>query len=130
MTYIRTMVGICALVMLLTSAALSAADVTGTWSGDVELPNGRLLPFTAHLTQEGDSVTGVLEGIGGNPDITITDGMIEGDTVTFASVRPVGGEAVVFHYSGRLDGDTLTFTIVRENGQAPPLMSVTTRVEE
>ena len=108
---------------------LSAQGVTGTWSGEVELPDGRRLPFVAHLTVDGDTVTGTLDGLGGESDPIIENGVLEGTTVTFSAVRQIQGEAVTFHYTGELDGDTLTFTMLRE-GTDDPLMSVTTRVEE
>ena len=110
-----------------TWSVLAQMGVAGVWSGEVELPNGNRLPFVARLAVEGNLVTGTLDGIGGAPDVTIADGRLEGNTVTFTGVREIQGEPVTFSYTGELDGETLTFTIEREG--AAPLTSVTRRGE-
>ena len=113
---------------LAAAATLSAQmGVAGVWSGDVELPNGNRLPFVARLAVDGSAVTGTLDGIGGAPDVTIENGRLDGDTVTFTGVRDIQGEPVTFSYTGVLEGDTLTFTIEREG--AAPLTGVTRRGE-
>ena len=116
--------------IVIATVYLSAQGVTGTWSGEVELPDGRQLPFGAHLTVDGNTVTGTLNGLGGETDPIIENGMFDGDTVAFSAVRQIQGESVTFHYTGELEGDRLTFTILREGTDDAPLMSVTTRIEE
>ena len=112
---------------LIASPAL-AADATGTWRGEVKLPNGNVLPFIARLTQSGMQVTGRLDGIGGAPDVTITDGKVEGNTITFSGIRKINDADVKFNYSATfVDDDTLDFTIVRDDGQQAPLKSLTKR---
>jgi hypothetical protein len=117
-------------VMVVAAVSLSAQSVMGTWSGEVELPDGRRLPFGAHLTVDGDTVTGTLEGLGGETDPVIQNGLLDGNTVTFSAVRQIQGEPVTFHYTGELAGARMKFTILREGTDNPPLMSLTTRVEE
>jgi hypothetical protein len=117
------------MLMVAATVSLSAQATTGTWSGDVELPDGSRLPFVTHLTVDGDTVTGTLDGLGGETDPVIENGMTEGNTVTFSAVRQIQGEPVTFHYTGELDGDKMTFTILREGTEDPPLMSVTMRPE-
>lgn len=110
------------------SAAL-AADATGKWSGDVKLPTGQSLPFVAHLKQQGETVTGRLEGIGGAPDVQIMDGKVAGDTVTFSGVRQIQGAPVKFNYIAKPMGPNgLHFQILRDDGKAAPLESHTTKV--
>ena len=105
-----------------------AADATGVWRGEVTLPNGTVLPFIARLTQSGAEVSGRLDGIGGAPDVTITDGKVEGSRVTFSGVRTINDAAVTFNYTATfVDDDTLDFTIVREDGQQAPLKCVARR---
>ena len=118
------------MLIVVATVFLSAQGVTGTWSGEVELPDGRRLPFVAHLTVDGDTVTGTLDGLGGETDPIVENGMLEGNTVTFSAVRQIQGEPVTFHYTGALDGDTMAFTMLRERTDDPPLMSLTTRVGE
>lgn len=113
---------------LIIPAAAHAAEVAGVWRGEVVLPTGQALPFVARLTQEGTTVSGTLDGIGGGPDVQIVNGRSEGDTVTFSGVRDVNGMPVRFNYTGAVvDADTLDFTIVREDGAQAPLRSVVKR---
>ena len=81
----------------LLAVSLFAADVSGTWSGDVKLPNGQSLPFVARLKQDGGKITGKLDGINGAPDVEILNGKIDGDTVTFQGVRKINGADVEFN---------------------------------
>jgi len=117
----------CALLASLLSVSALAADATGTWSGDVELPTGQILPFIAHLQQNGMNITGTLEGIGGAPDVTIQNGMIHGSTINFIGIRVIQGENVRFDYIGELTGDNIDFTIIREGDNNPPLKSMAAR---
>jgi hypothetical protein len=113
--------------------AAQALDVQGTWVGVVNLPGnaanpaGQKLPFIAHLTQKDDMVTGLLDGIRGTPDVTISNGKVSGSTLTFNGVRKIAGQDVTFSYTVTgTDSGGLHFAINAE-GQAP-LESITTRL--
>jgi hypothetical protein len=121
---------VCALLLVLLCApVLLAADVTGTWSGEVKLPNGQALPFVAHLKQDGSKVSGRMDGIGGAPDVEIMNGAIKDDVVTFSGVRQIQGAGVKFNYTGKVSGETIDFAIVREDGQGAPLRTLTKRTK-
>ena len=111
----------------LLAISLFAADLSGTWTGEVKLPTGQGLPFVAHIKQDGNKVTGKLDGINGAPDVEILNGKIEGDTITFQGVRKINNADVKFNYTAKPVGDTLEFKILREEGQGAPLGSVTRR---
>ncbi len=66
-------------------------SISGTWSGSVTLNNGNQLPFIAVLEQNGNVVTGILQGIGGAPDVTIMDGRIENDIRSFFRCQLIQG---------------------------------------
>lgn len=122
---------LCVVTLILLPAPAHAANATGVWKGEVKLPNGRALPFVARLTQKGKQVTGKLDGIGGAPDVNITDGKIAGDTVTFSGVRQINKEPVKFNYTAKfVDPDTLDIKIVRADGTGAPLETVTKRSKE
>ena len=110
--------------------SLFAADMSGafsgTWKGEVKLPNGQALPFVVHLKQDGSKISGTMDGIGG-PDVVIQNGKVEGDTITYQGVRKINNADVKFDYTAKPVGDTLEFKIVREDGQGAPLASVTKR---
>jgi hypothetical protein len=80
-------------VLLLFTAALAAADVTGTWTGSLSFKreDGSEGSDTAYLVlkQEGSAVTGTA---GGNPgdQHAVSDGKVEGDQFTFRIVRERG----------------------------------------
>lgn len=122
----------CAAAACITLASLSMAGeqpgpFNGTWVGVVNLPNGEKLPFIAHLKQQGDSVSGVLDGINGAPDVPIQGAMISHETLTFTGVRLINKQNVTFTYTVKptSHGD-LHFSFIREGGQ--PLQSTTHRL--
>ena len=84
-------------VALATAAALVALpaaagdqDVTGTWTMNVETPQGSGSP-TFTLTQEGQDITGTYEGYFGEAPVT---GTIEGDEVTLSIEVTAQGQDV------------------------------------
>jgi hypothetical protein len=113
--------------------AAQGLDVQGTWVGVVNLPatpnnpDGQRLPFIAHLTQKGELVSGLLDGILGTPDVPISNGKVSGNTLTFTGVRQINGQDVTFSYTVTpTDGGGLHFAITRAG--AAPLESNTTRL--
>jgi hypothetical protein len=105
------------------------ADLTGTWTGLVNLPNGQKVPFIAHLKVQADSVSGVLDGINGGADVPISQGKVSGDTLTFSGVRVINGMNVTFNYTATPEGESgLTFKIARADGTGAPLESKTQRL--
>ncbi len=97
-----------------------AADVTGKWTGEVQGRNGPQ-PFNLELKQSGDMLTGAVTG-GRGGDIEISEGKVDGDTITFTVSRPGrdGGPAFVQKYTGKVKGDSIDLT--REGGRGNPVM--------
>lgn len=126
----KYLIGIVATLLAIIAAPAWAADATGTWKGEVHTPDGRVLPFVAHLKQDKSAITGKLEGINGAPDVEIMDGKIDGDTITFWGIRKVNGADVKFTYSGKLSGDSLDIKILRGDGSGAPLEALTKRVAD
>ncbi len=111
------------------AVSLLAADVSGTWTGVVKLGNsGTELPFVVQMKQQGETITGRLDGIYGAPDVEILNGKISGDTITFQGVRKINGADVKFNYTGAVSGDTIDFKILRADGSGAPLGSLTKRL--
>jgi hypothetical protein len=121
MKTVRTLSVFGFLALALSSPAL-AADITGTWVGNLTRPNGTTVPFIPVLKQDGEKVTGTLTG--NPPDVQISNGMVKGDTVTFSSVRQVNGQDVKFNYTGKIAGEKIDITIDRGDGQAPMHVTV------
>jgi hypothetical protein len=117
-----------AVASVLFTASLLAADFTGTWTGVVNAGNGPApLPFVVHIKQDGDTISGRMDGIGGSPDVEIHNGKVNGNTITFEGVRQINNQDVKFNYIGTLNGDKLDFQILRAAG-GNPLASSTTRL--
>jgi hypothetical protein len=96
--------------------AASAADVTGKWSGEITTQRGPQA-VNMELKQSGNTLTGTVAGRGG--DVPITDGKVDGDTITFSTSAPGrdGGPPNVQKYTGKVSGDSIAFT--REGGRGP-----------
>jgi hypothetical protein len=92
------------------------------------LGNGNDLPFIVHLKQQGDTITGKMDGIGGAPDVEIQNGKVSGGTVTYEGVRKINNTDVKFTYTATLTGEKLEFKILRTDGAGMPLASSTTRL--
>jgi hypothetical protein len=96
------------LICLLAAAACAyAADVTGKWTGSVEIknPEGEIQThaISFQFRQSGQELTGALSADG--KEIQITNGKVEGDAVSF-QVQP-GDEAPTFTVKLTLAEDDL-----------------------
>jgi hypothetical protein len=93
--------------MAFTLAAL-AADISGNWKATAEGPNGSM-ERTFVFKVEGSKVTGeTTSSMMGKS--TITDGKIDGDTVTFTITANFGGNDVKINYKGKVSGNEIRFT--------------------
>ena len=101
------------------AGALLAANVTGKWTATVPGRDGQTREVTYNLKADGNTLTGTIPGRGGQ-EIQITDGKIEGDTITFKTKMEFNGNTMVMNYTGKVEGDTIKFTQKREGGEQPP----------
>lgn len=85
-----------------------AADISGNWKATAEGPNGAL-ERTFTFKQEGTKVTGetTSEFTGKS---TITDGKVEGDSVTFTVAAKFGDQDIKLSYKGKIAGSEIKFT--------------------
>ena len=103
------------LIGCLATAALWAADVTGKWTAEMQGRGGNTMTVNMNLKQDGDTLTGTISGRNGDTDIT--DGHVNGDTITFKVVREFNGNQMTSMYKGTLDGDTIHFSVTMEGGR-------------
>jgi len=99
-----------ALTALLAFTAL-AADVTGTWKGTAETPNGTM-ERTFVFKVDGDKLTGeTTSSMFGKS--TITDGKVDGDNLSFTITANFQGNDVKINYKGKVssDGKEIKFTV-------------------
>ena len=96
-----------------------AADISGNWKATAEGPNGAM-ERTFALKQEGTKVTGeTVSTFTGKSEIT--DGKVEGDTVTFTITAKLGDQDVKLNYKGKIAGNEIKFTseMAGGGGNAP-----------
>jgi len=85
-----------------------AADISGNWKATAEGPNGQM-ERTFTFKVDGNKVTGeTTSSMLGKS--TITDGKIEGDTVTFSITANFNGDEMKIDYKGKIDGDEIKLT--------------------
>jgi hypothetical protein len=87
------------------AASAFAADITGTWKGTAETPNGAI-ERTFVFKQMGSTLTGesTSEMMGKS---TITDGKVEGDNVSFSLTVKFQDNEMKLNYSGKVSGDSM-----------------------
>src|SRR3954462_14262008 len=83
-------------------AALSA-DISGNWSGTMQMGDQ---PFTLTYAfkQDGEKLTGTVTGPQGDP-LTLKEGKIAGDKVSFFVNVDMGGNAAKFVSEGVIKGE-------------------------
>lgn len=118
-------------ILLAVAFVAAAADVSGKWT--YEQPGrqgGNPTTVTLTLKADGAKLTGsVLGGMGGRPGggggaptpMDISDGKVDGNTVTFTVKRETPNGSMVTSYKGTLNGDTLDLEVTRpgRNGGDP-----------
>jgi autotransporter translocation and assembly factor TamB len=96
---------------VLTFGALTAAaaDISGTWKGTAQTPNGPV-ERTFNFKVDGTKLTGdTTSDMFGKS--TIEDGKIDGDTITFTITVDFQGNEGKVNYKGKVEGDTINFTV-------------------
>jgi hypothetical protein len=84
-----------------------AADITGNWKATADGPNGAM-ERTFTFKQDGAKLTGetVSSMLGKS---TISDGKVEGDTVSFTINATFGDQAMKITYTGKINGNEIKF---------------------
>jgi len=98
------------LAVLLIALAIGAvaADISGNWKATAEGPQGQM-ERTFTFKVEGNKVTGEsTSSMMGKS--TISDGKIEGDTVSFVLTGKFGDQEVKLNYKGKISGSEIKFT--------------------
>ena len=94
--------------MAVFALAAAAADIAGTWKATAEGPNGSL-ERTFVFKVDGNKLTGeTTSAMLGKS--TITDGKIEGDSVSFSITANFNGDEMKIDYKGKIAGDEIRLT--------------------
>ena len=95
------------LALVLVAAPARAADVDGKWSGTLESPMGPVQMGFA-FKADGAALSGTSTGPDG-AELTIKDGKVDGNKISFVEKATYQGMPLVFNYTGELKGDQIHF---------------------
>ena len=100
-----------------TSRAQAATNVTGTWTGSIPAPDGSGGTFDLTFTfkQDGSTVTGNVAAAQGGDPLTINNGKIDGDKITFT----VEYNGTTISHEGTVNGDEMKLTSKSADGSFP-----------
>jgi hypothetical protein len=101
-----------AMVLVLgTAVAALAADVTGTWTAEFDTQIG-VQKYVFTFKVEGEKLTGeaAAERMGEKSSVTLKDGVVKGDQITFTEPLDFQGQQVPIAYTGTIAGDEIKFT--------------------
>jgi|SRR5580658_4552047 hypothetical protein len=99
----------------LLSMTAMAADITGKWTAQMPGRGGQTREATFNFKVDGNTLTGTVSGPQG--DMDISDGKIDGDSISFKQTMEFNGNTVKILYKGTVSGDQITFTRMREGGE-------------
>lgn len=105
---------LCLLMGAFVAATLSAADLTGKWTGQFDF-NGNNVPLTFNLKSDGAALSGTVSGLP-TDNAEIKDGKIDGDSVTFWLTTDYQGNAIKLVYNGKISSDQIDITMATEDG--------------
>ena len=111
---------------MLLAVAAWAADVNGTWTGQINGPDGNSIPLTYSFKQDGEKLTGTVAAPQGDP-IQIEEGKVQGDKISFAvHVEFNGGQK--FLSEGTVKGEEITLSTKADGGD--PLGTITLKKQK
>jgi hypothetical protein len=118
MKRMRNWVVLCASLLMIASAkpVFAAIDVTGTWTGNLNAPDGSTFPLSFTFKQDGTKVTGTVLGPQGDP-LPIANGKIDGDKFTFDT----SFNGMTISHVCTLNGDEMKVSTKTDNDQVPPM---------
>lgn len=93
--------------LALGSVAALAADFSGKWFGTVQGMRGPQ-NISFNFKVDGATLTGTITTPRG--DIDISNGKIDGDTISFDQVMNFNGNSFTISYKGTIAGDSIKFT--------------------
>jgi hypothetical protein len=109
---------ICTLGLYMTallSVASAQGSVDGRWVGEVQGGRGPQ-QVTLTLKADGNKLTGSVAG-GRGGDVSIQDGTIKGNTLSFKTTQQGRGGEITLSWTGTLKGDEIAFKRMAEGGQ-------------
>jgi len=115
-------------ILLVLCLAAFAADVTGKWTFEQQGRGGNPTTVTLNLKADGMKLTGsvVRPGRNGNQEAQITDGKIDGSTISFKTSQTMGDNTITSEYTGTVSGDSISLKITRPGRDGSPMTTEAT----
>ena len=98
------------------AASAAAANVTGTWSGNMQGPNGDMT-ISFHFKQDGAKLTGTVDSPMGGDPMEIQNGKIDGDKVSWET----SFNGMTIQHEGTVNGDEMKIHVKASDGQFPEM---------
>jgi hypothetical protein len=89
------------------SVTVLAADFNGKWTAEFDTQIG-MQKYTYEFHVDGTTVTG--KAINEHGQAAITEGKIDGDSITFVEMFNFNGTDIKITYTGKIKGDEIKFT--------------------
>ena len=109
----KTLLSLITMVLLLAGVA-AAADISGTWKGTAEGPQGKI-ERTFMFKQDGSNLSGETSSEFTGKS-AIQNGKVDGDNVSFSITANIQGNDMKLNYKGKLTGAELKLTVSTEDG--------------
>ena len=103
---LRTVTALFVLLLALAIPAL-AADISGQWTATFNTQVGEQ-HYVYTFKVDGEKLTGTAKSDNGN--VTIENGTVKGDDVSFVENLDYQGQKLVITYTGKVSGDEIKFT--------------------
>jgi hypothetical protein len=113
-----------AIVLLFTSLAGQAADISGPWKLAYTTENGLRREATLNLKVEGDHLSGALTSDRGTA--RIEEGKVSGGEVSFTLLRKGNGDEIAIHYEGKVESGAMKLKM--QYGRRSAIEVVATRI--
>ncbi|HUV69082.1 MAG TPA: hypothetical protein VMW15_05425 [Terracidiphilus sp.] len=113
----RKLLYVCAaLVLALGASKVHAADVTGSWKGQVSTPDGGNITLAYTFKQDGAKLTGSSQGPMGDA-VEITDGKVDGNKISFTT--SFNGMTMTSEGTLSESGDEIKLSTKSDDGDFP-----------
>ncbi len=98
-----------AVIVAAMAASAFAADVTGTWTAAFDTQVGAQ-QYTYTFKVDGNKLTGTAKSQLAGAETPITEGMVNGDDISFVENLNYQGMPLKIVYKGKIAGDEIKFT--------------------
>src|SRR5512146_1476699 len=115
----KTFLCACAgIAMVLSAATTRAADVTGNWTAEMQMPGGDSMQISFTFKQDGAVLSGSVLGPQGDAN-PITDGKVDGDKISFNV--SFNGMTIIHEGTINAAGDEIKLSTKSDGGDFPSM---------